>query len=143
MSVAGLTVPGMAPERVFTGIGRMVVPVGEPGEALEFYRDVLGFEVLHDRTHGGYRYLHLGVPGQGGVGVWLMAAASEREGELVGRQTGGRPLLVLYTDDLAAVRSRLTAHGVRTWAETEDADSASLHFADLYGNVIVAARLKT
>ncbi|WP_106403803.1 VOC family protein [Actinocorallia populi] len=132
----------MSLERVFTGIGRTVVLVDEPDEALEFYRDVLGFEVVHDSTRGGYRYLHLGFPGQDGVGVWLMAATSEREGELVGRQTGGQPLLVLYTDDLAAVRSRLTDHGVRTWAETQDADSASLHFADLYGNVIVAAQLK-
>lgn len=46
--------------------------------------------------------------------MWLMAAASEREGGLVGRRTGGRTLLILYTDGLAAVRSRLAHHGIRT-----------------------------
>ncbi|WP_162466077.1 VOC family protein [Streptomyces taklimakanensis] len=130
--------PGKGP---FTALGRLVVLVTDPEAALAFYRDVLGFRVLYDRTEGGYRYLHLGVPGQEGVGLWLMPATGEEERRLVGRQTGGQPLLVLYTDDLDAVSRRLREHGTRTWAEREDADSRSLHFEDLYGNVIVAVQL--
>ncbi|WP_101254576.1 VOC family protein [Streptomyces barkulensis] len=124
----------------FSALGRLTVLVDDPDDALAFYRDVLGLRVLYDRTAGGYRYLHLGVPGQEGAGLWLMPATGEEERRLVGRQTGGQPLLVLHTDDLGAVADRLREHGVRMWDLREGADGGSLHFADLYGNVIVAAR---
>ncbi|MFD6948639.1 hypothetical protein A6A08_18040 [Nocardiopsis sp. TSRI0078] len=129
-------------ESLFSGIGRAVVLVEDPDAALAFYRDVLGFGVLHDETVGGYRYLHIGVPGQETVGLWLMTATSGRERGLVGGQCGGQPLLVLYTADLDAVREHLRGHGVRVWNEQEDADSRSLHLADLYGNVIVVAQVR-
>ena len=106
------------------GIGRVVVGVSDQDEALAFYRDVLGFQVLHDSDDEGFRYLHMGVPGQPHTGVWLMPGAAEHD----------RPLLVLYADDLAAVVASLERHGVRTWARTE----TSLHFRDCCGNVLVA-----
>jgi hypothetical protein len=56
-------------------------------------------------------------------------------------QAGGRPLLVLYTDDLDAVRRRLAEHDVDVWAERADDTGRSLHFRDVAGNVIVAAEL--
>ncbi|MCX4390092.1 VOC family protein [Micromonospora peucetia] len=126
---------------LFSGLGRLVVLVDDPDAALAFYQGVLGFRVLHDQTADGYRYLHVGVPGQETVGLWLMTATSDRERELIGRQRGGQPLLVLYTEDLDAVREHLCRHGVRVWNEREDADSRSLHLADLYGNVIIVAQL--
>ncbi|WP_055478022.1 VOC family protein [Sphaerimonospora mesophila] len=126
---------------LFSGVGRMVVLVDDPDAALAFYRDVLGFTVLYDQTVGGYRYLHIGVPGQDGVGLWLMPVTSDRERELIGGQSGGQPLLVLYTADLDRVGARLREHGVRVWNERDDAGSRSLHFADLYGNVIVVVQL--
>lgn len=110
---------------MFRGIGRMVVGVSDQDEALAFYRDVLGFVVLHDSDEEGFRYLHMGVPGQPGTGVWLMPGAAEHD----------RPLLVLFTEDLAGVVSALERHGVERWAET----ATSLHFRDCCGNVIVAA----
>lgn len=126
----------------FTAVGRLVVLVDDPAAALAFYRDVLGFAVLHDQTADGYRYLHLGVPGQESTGLWLVPAVSGTERERIGKQCGDQPLLVLYTGDLDAVSVRLREHGVRVWAERDDADSRSLHFADLYGNVIIAAQLR-
>jgi catechol 2,3-dioxygenase-like lactoylglutathione lyase family enzyme len=102
----------------------MVVGVSDQDDALAFYRDVLGFEVLHDEDSEGFRYLHMGVPGQADAGVWLMPGAAEHD----------RPLLVLYTDDLAAVRARLEEHGVEIWADSGE----SLHFRDVAGNILVA-----
>ncbi|MEU9508596.1 VOC family protein [Micromonospora sp. NPDC048170] len=130
-----------ADNSLLSGLGRLVVLVDDPDAALAFYQDVLGFRVLHDQTAEGYRYLHVGVPGQEAVGLWLMTATSDRERELIGRQCGGQPLLVLYTGDLDAVREHLRGHGVRVWNEREDADSRSLHLADLHGNVIIVAQL--
>lgn len=139
-SVPGMTAP--SGDSLFSALGRMVLLVDDLDPALAFYRDVLGFSVLFDQTADGYRYLHIGVPGQEAAGLWLMPAGTDRERELIGRQSGGRPLLVLYTADLDRVRDRLREHGVRMWSEQEDTGSRSLHFADLYGNVIVVAQLR-
>ncbi|MFG3001865.1 VOC family protein [Streptomyces sp. NPDC048340] len=126
---------------LFSALGRMVVLVADTEAALNFYRDVLGLAVLHDQTADGYRYLHIGVPGQALAGLWLMPATTDRERELIGRQCDGRPLLVLHTADVQRTADHLRAHGVRVWDEREEADGGSLHFEDLYGNVIVAAQL--
>ncbi|GAA1926314.1 hypothetical protein GCM10009716_38090 [Streptomyces sodiiphilus] len=124
----------------FSSLARTVLLADDQDAALAFYRDVLGFRVLHDETTGGYRYLHIGLPGDS-AGLWLMEPGGERERALVGRQSGGQPLLVLYTSDAAAVGARLRERGVRVWAEQEGSAGRSLHFADLYGNVLVAAEL--
>lgn len=118
---------------MFSGVGRAVLPVADAERALGFYRDALGFEVLHDSDAGGFRYLHVGVPGQAGVGLWLFP------GDGPGGE--GRPALVLYTDDLDAVRARLLEHEAEVWNERADADSRSLHFRDSEGNVVIAAQL--
>ncbi|MER6257906.1 VOC family protein [Streptomyces sp. NPDC001584] len=134
----------MAPSpdhNLFTAIGRTAVLVADAEAALGFYRDVLGFSVLHDRTAGGYRYLHIGLTGQAQVGLWLMPATTAPERELIGRQCGGQPLLVLYTADVRRTGRHLRGHGVRVWDERDEGENRSLHFADLYGNVIVAAQL--
>jgi catechol 2,3-dioxygenase-like lactoylglutathione lyase family enzyme len=120
----------------------MVILVEDPDAALAFYRDVFGFHLLCDQIAGGYRFLHIGVPGQDGVGLWLMTVSGDKDRELIGRQSGGQPLLVLYTGDLDAVHDRLRRHEVRTWDERDDPDSRSLHLADLYGNVIIVAELR-
>ncbi len=125
----------------FSALGRTVVLVADAESALAFYRDVLGFSVLHDQAAGDYRYLHIGLPGQTHVGLWLMTATTARERALIGRQCGGQPLLVLYTDDVRQTGRHLRAHGARVWDEREEGESSSLHFADLYGNVLVAAQL--
>jgi predicted enzyme related to lactoylglutathione lyase len=126
---------------MFRDLGRVVLLVEDQQAALAFYRDVLGFETLHDEDVAGFRYLHIGVPGQKTVGIWLMPPSTDEERRLVGRQAGNQPLLVLYTDDLDDVRGRLVAHDVDVWAERADDSSRSLHFRDLAGNVVVAAEL--
>ena len=103
----------------------MVVGVSDQDEALAFYRDVLGFVVLHDSDEEGFRYLHMGLPAQPHTGIWLMPGAAEHD----------RPLLVLFTDDLSEIVTTLERHGVERWGET----ATSLHFRDCCGNVIVAA----
>lgn len=125
---------------MFTTLARAVVLVHDQDEAARFYRDVLGFEVAHDSTTDGYRYLHLTVPGTE-TGVWLMPAASAAERALVGRQAGDQPLLVLYTDDLDDVATRLHTHEVEVWDQRDDPGSRSLHLRDALGNALVAVQL--
>jgi predicted enzyme related to lactoylglutathione lyase len=126
---------------MFRSVARTVVLVNDLDAALAFYRDVLGFAVLHDATTGGHRYLHVGPQDAGHAGVWLMPAATEEARAAVGRQTAGAPLMVLYTDDLDAVQARLATAGVEVWARRDDAGSRSLHFRDVAGNAVIAAQV--
>ena len=97
---------------MFRELARVVLLVEDQAEALAFYREALGFETLHDERVDGFRYLHIGLPGRHGMGIWLMAPMSDEERGLIGRQAGKQPFLVLYTDNLDEVRQRLAAQGV-------------------------------
>lgn len=126
---------------VLTAIGRTVVLVDDHDETLDWYRRILGFEVIHDSEAGGYRYLHIGLPEQPGVGLWLMPATGEDAAARVGGQTAGEPLLVLYTDEFDRMRDHLRAHGVEVWNVSETPESRSLHLRDHDGNVLVIAQV--
>jgi catechol 2,3-dioxygenase-like lactoylglutathione lyase family enzyme len=124
------------PASPITGVGRAVLLVDDLDAALAFYHDVLGFEVLHDSADGGSRYLHVGVPGQHGVGVWLMPRGGATP------PASGPPALVLYAADRDTVRTLLEDHGADVWAVADDPGSRSLHTRDPAGNVLVVAELK-
>jgi len=133
-------------EMMFNTLGRFVVLVDDCDQALAFYQDTLGFEVLHDQTaETGLRFLHVGVPGQLGyppVGLWLLKADSEAQSALVGKQAGGQPLLVLYADDCRDTADRLEASGVTICRAPYEAAGATVcHILDLYGNEIVVVQL--
>jgi catechol 2,3-dioxygenase-like lactoylglutathione lyase family enzyme len=102
-------------------LGRTTLLVHDYDKALAFYRDRLGFRVLHDeRTPDGGRYLHIGLTAHGDeppVGLWLMQATGD-DAALVGRQAGSHPFLVLYTDDCDA-----TVQGARA-LESGDSPTA-------------------
>lgn len=128
-----------------TSLGRMVLLVRDYDEALRFYRDALGFVPLHDETTpDGQRFLHVGLPAQAGgppVGLWFLTPAPGDE-DRVGRQAGGQPLLVMYTDDCGEAVARLQALGVRfKRLPAAQGGSVFAQFYDLYGNEIVLVEL--
>jgi catechol 2,3-dioxygenase-like lactoylglutathione lyase family enzyme len=120
---------------VLSAVGRVVAPVDDQEAALAFYRDVLGFEVLHDSDAGGFRYLHVGLAGQEGVGLWLFPRPD-------GESVVERPLLVVYADALDVVVARLRAADVEVWNVRDDVASRSAHFRDPAGNVLIVAELR-
>lgn len=121
--------------------GRTVVLVRDYAEAIAFYRDGFGFEVVFDGPGaGGFRLLHLGTGGE--TGLWLMRVLPGDE-QLVGNQTGGHPLGVVYVDDRDAVLARLAAIGTLP-AQPPSGDEGSrwAHVNDLYGNQIVVVEMR-
>lgn len=129
---------------MINSLGRTTLLVRDYDEAVAFYRDRLGFEVLHDDTTDGQRYLHIGVPGQPGappVGLWLLQPALG-DAELVGRQAGSQPFLILYTKNCTETVKRLEDEGVTIQRQPVTVDGATFaHIADLYGNRIVLVEL--
>ncbi len=124
-------------------IGRATVIVRDEDEALGFYRDLLGLDVLFDGTlPDGTRLVHVG-PAHTRTGLWLLRARTPEQHALIGRQTAGLPLLVLNTYDCRGTYLRLRDLGVRFQAPpTETATDVWVHLEDLYGNPIVLVELR-
>lgn len=129
-------------------LGRVVILVRDYTEALRFYQEAFGAEVLFDApAPDGTRYLHLGFSAAGAqnesggsgasTGIWFLRPKNGDETH-VGRQTGGEPLAVFYTDDVEGAARRVAdAGGKRLTAVVESGGARHAHVADLYGNVFV------
>lgn len=127
-------------------LGRTTLLVRDYDAALKFYCGTLGFDIIFNQTAAnGQRYVHIGLPTQAGdppVGLWLHKPSSAEERDLIGRQAGEHPFLVLYTDDCAGTAEELAASGIRfTEAIQRQGDSSFAQFEDLYGNRLVLVEL--
>jgi catechol 2,3-dioxygenase-like lactoylglutathione lyase family enzyme len=120
---------------------RMVVLCRSAADARRFY-EALGFAAIFEGELGdGRPLLHLGLPSQDGVGLWLIEAEGEEQLARVGDQTGGTPAMVLYCDDLDAGVAAAERGGGALVRRGDDASARSAHVRDPAGNVIVLAQL--
>jgi catechol 2,3-dioxygenase-like lactoylglutathione lyase family enzyme len=119
-------------------IGLVTLVVAEYDEAIAFYRDRVGFELVEDTDLGeGKRWVVVAPPGDGPnppTALLLARAAGLQQLARIGDQTGGRVALFLMTDDIAADHARMTAAGV-VFAEAprKEAYGTVAVFEDLYG----------
>lgn len=117
---------------------QITLVVRDYDEAIAFYTEVLGFELLEDTQRSPTKRWVVVAP-KGGQGCRLLLAKAKNEHELaaVGNQTGGRVFLFLYTDSFDADYKRLLSHGVHIVREPSIEDFGKVCvFADLYGNLI-------
>ena len=107
-----------------TNISVQFVPVTvlDVDEALAFYRDGLGLEVVSDVSNAGFRWVSLSVPAQGGLNLVLSAPGAGRAdedaqalGELVAKGAMGG--LVLTVPDLDSLFESLSASGAEVLQE--------------------------
>jgi uncharacterized glyoxalase superfamily protein PhnB len=99
----------------------------DPEQALEFYRDVLGFEVRADVGYDGKRWITVGPIDQPDTSIVLEPAAAapgltdqERETIAAMMAKGTFGGLLLASDDLDATFERLKAAGVEIAQEPTD-----------------------
>lgn len=115
----------------------MALVVADYDEAIHFYTNVLGFELVEDTVLSATKRWVLVRPrGDGAACLLLAKAATEEQQTRVGNQTGGRVFLFLQTDDFWRDYNNLLAKGiefVRGPAEEEYGTVAV--FKDLYGNL--------
>ena len=116
-------------------IGLVTLVVAEYDEAIAFYRDRVGFELVEDTDLGeGRRWVVVAPPGKTGTALLLAKAVGLHQLARIGDQTGGRVALFLMTDDIAADHARMTAAGVVfVEAPREEAYGTVAVFEDLYG----------
>ncbi|HLS96050.1 MAG TPA: VOC family protein [Sphingobacterium sp.] len=126
-----------------TTLGRTIVLVNDYDEAYDFYRTNFFCEKLFDMTVSDtLRFLHVRFSDDDQSGIWFLKATDAGQQQLVGRQTGGQPLLVVYTDDSKQLFEHVKNNGVEILEPLEETDESSyFHCADLYGNRITVVEL--
>ena len=93
---------------MITSVASAILYVSDQGSALEFYRDVLGFDVVMDaEMEESSRWLEVRPPGAQ-TSIVLAAAAA------FGRQPGEGAYLTFAADDVDATVEQLRARGART-----------------------------
>lgn len=113
--------------------------VDDQQRALEFYTDMLGFEVRQDVPLGGSdRWLTVGAPGEDGVELLLEPASHPAVGPYRESITAdGIPLASFAVDDVDIEHERLAAAGVRfTQPPTKIGPVTTAVLDDTCGNLI-------
>lgn len=116
-------------------IANVTLVVADYDEAIAFYRDALGFELLEDTDLGGGKRWVRVAPKGAETALLLAQADGETQRASVGRQTGGRVGFFLHTDDFARDHAAMQARGVRfIEAPRHEPYGTVAVFEDLYGN---------
>ena len=132
-------------------LAHIALVVRDYDEALAFYVDKLGFELVEDSYQSAQdkrpndpadiaskRWVTIRPPGTpaDATTILLARASTAYQQTRIGDQTGGRVALFLATDDFARDHARFTAAGV-TWVRppANQPYGRVAVFADLYGNL--------
>ena len=117
-------------------ITQFAVTVRDYDEAISFYVEKLGFELLEDTDLGGKkRWVRVRPAGGDGPAILLARAATPEQVASVGNQTGGRVFIFVYTDNLARDYEMLRERGVRfVRTPSQEPFGTVAVFEDLYGN---------
>ena len=98
---------------MFQHIALVALVVRDYDEAIEFYVDRLGFELVEDTPLGDHkRWVVVRPPRSAATALLLAKAAGDRQIAAVGAQTGGRVFLFLHTDDLTRDYAAYVRRGV-------------------------------
>jgi len=118
-------------------ITRVTIVVSEYQEAIDFYTQKLGFELIEDtRLNDKKRWVVIAPTNSQGCQLLLAKAANEYQRNAVGNQTGGRVFLFMYTDNFWDDHRRMLEAGVSfKGAPREEEYGTVVVFEDLYGNL--------
>jgi catechol 2,3-dioxygenase-like lactoylglutathione lyase family enzyme len=122
---------------VTQSLGLVALVVREYDEAIAFYRDTLGFDLIEDSYVPAQdkRWVVVAPPGGGGARLLLARASNEEQSSRIGNQTGGRVFLFLYTDDFWRDYNAYRSKGVEfVRPPSEEPYGTVAVFLDLYGN---------
>lgn len=117
-------------------IPQLTLIVREYDEAIAYYTQVLGFELLEDTPLSEEkRWVVVKPAGGPGAALLLAKAATPDQARSIGNQSGGRVFLFLYTDDFWRDYRDYRSRGVRFVREPRSEPYGTVAvFEDLYGN---------
>lgn len=117
-------------------IGLFALVVRDYDEAIAFYTQKIGFELIEDtKLDGEKRWVVIAPKGAKETRILLAQASDNKQTSAIGNQTGGRVGFFLNTDDFARDHKHMVNAGVR-FLETprHEPYGTVAVFEDLYGN---------
>ena len=118
-------------------IAHVALVVRDYDEAIAFYCDVLGFDLVEDtaQPEEDKRWV-LVRPKGGGVSILLSRARDAEQAKAIGNQSGGRVFLFLQSEDFWRDYEAFRAKGVRFVRPPKVAEYGTVAvFEDLYGTL--------
>lgn len=117
-------------------IGLVSLVVADYDDAIDFYVNKVGFELIEDTDLGdGKRWVIVGPKGACESRLLLAKASGETQTAAIGNQTGGRVGFFLNTDDFARDHALMKKAGVQFLEEPRYEPYGTVAvFANLYGN---------
>lgn len=118
-------------------IAHIAILVEDYDEAIRFYTEKLGFDLVEDtKLSDTKRWVLVRPKGELSCSLLLAKAASEEQKSRIGNQTGGRVFLFLYTDNFERDYKSLKDNGIKIVREPRTEEYGTvLVFSDLYGNL--------
>jgi catechol 2,3-dioxygenase-like lactoylglutathione lyase family enzyme len=118
-------------------LSAIALVVRDYDEAIRFYTQALGFELMEDTPLDAVkRWVRVRPPGSRGSDLLLARAATTEQESRVGNQTGGRVFLFLHTDNFERDYTLFVERGVHFVRppRLEPYGTVAV-FRDLYGNL--------
>lgn len=118
-------------------IAHIALVVKDYDEAIQWYTQVLDFDLIEDtQLSETKRWVLVAPKGMGACKLLLAKAANEEQASRIGNQTGGRVFLFLHTDDFWRDYNRLLEHKVNFVRQPAKEEYGTVAvFEDLYGNL--------
>ena len=117
-------------------IAHIALVVADYDEAIKFYTEKIGFELVDDTPQSETKRWVLVKPKNSGSCLLLAKAVGDEQKSRVGNQTGGRVFLFLQTDDFWHDYNKYLERDVKFVREPKVEEYGTVAvFADLYGNL--------
>lgn len=118
-------------------IANISVVVKDYDEAIAFYTEKVGFELVADiPLDEKKRWVLVKPKGDGNCNLLLAKADGREQEKYIGNQTGGRVFLFLNTDDFYRDYEQMGTNGVKFKEKPRDEIYGTVAvFEDLYGNL--------
>lgn len=116
----------------------MALVVRDYDEAIAFYCETLGFELVDDsdQPEQNKRWVVVKPRGPSNTSLLLARASDDHQAQYIGDQAGGRVFMFLRTDDFWRDYEAYKAKGVTFTRDPKEAPYGTVAvFADLYGNL--------
>ena len=116
-------------------ISLIAIVVRDYDEAIKYYTEALGFELVEDTLQESKRWVVVAPPGSTEMRLLLAKASNPEQIARIGNQTGGRVFLFLHTDDFWRDFRAFQDRGVEFLeSPREETYGTVVVFKDLYGS---------
>lgn len=117
-------------------IVHLALVVNDYDEAIQFYTEKLGFQLIEDTPQSETkRWVLVKPPGDSDCSLLLAKGVGEEQRSRIGNQTGGRVFLFLRTDDFWRDYNNYLSKGIQFVREPKKESYGTVAvFEDLYGN---------